>query len=97
MPLAGSLSEVYSCLLWPTQYLAVSSKGSYFALNPFLADLRLNTREQVNNTTTLHDIYTDTLIYITSIFLFILFFTLLPLLLAGRLPQTLPVRHNYVE
>jgi hypothetical protein len=39
-------------------------------------------------------IHTDTYIYITSILLFILFFTLLPLLLAGRLPLTLPVGHR---
>jgi hypothetical protein len=43
VPLAGSLfpSTVYSRLLWPTQYLAVYFNGSYFALNPFLADWRL--------------------------------------------------------
>jgi hypothetical protein len=39
--------QVYSCLLWPTQYLAVCSNGSYFALNAFLADWRLNTSVQV--------------------------------------------------
>ncbi len=84
--------QVYSCLLWPTQYLAVCSNGSYFALNSFLADWQLNTSVQVNNTTELYHIYMDTHIYITSILLFILFFTLLPLLLAGRLPLTLQTR-----
>ncbi len=29
--------QVYSCLLWPTQCLAICSNSSYFALNPFLA------------------------------------------------------------
>ncbi len=29
--------QVYSCLFWPTQCLAVCSNGSHFALNPFLA------------------------------------------------------------
>ncbi len=96
VPLAGSLPQVYSCLLWPTQYLAVCSNGSCFALIPFLADLWLNTNVQVNNMTALHHIYTDTHIYITSILLsFILFFTLLPLPFAGQLPQTLPVWHIY--
>jgi hypothetical protein len=38
--------QVYSCLLWPTQYLAVLFNGSYFALNPFLAYWRLNTSGQ---------------------------------------------------
>jgi hypothetical protein len=37
----------------------------------------------------------DTHIYITSILLFILFLTLLPFLLAGRLTLTLPVRRRY--
>ncbi len=83
--------QVYSCLLWPTPYLAVCPNGSYFALNPFLADWRLNIGVQLNNTSVLHYIYTDTQTYITSILLFILFFTLLPLLLAGRLPLTLPL------
>ncbi len=86
--------QVYSCLLWPTQYLAVFSNGSYFTLNPFLADWRLSTSVQVNNTTALHHLHMDTHIYITSILLFILFFTLLLLLLAGWLPLTLPVGHN---
>jgi hypothetical protein len=63
--------QVYSCLLWPTQYLAVCFNGSYFALNPFLADWRLNTIVQINNMTALHHIYTDTHIHITSIWLFI--------------------------
>jgi hypothetical protein len=88
--------EVYSCLLWPTPCLAVCSNGSYFALNPFLAYWRLNTSVQVNNTSAIHHIHTGTHIYMTSILLFILFFTLLPLLLAGRLPLTLPVRHSYL-
>jgi hypothetical protein len=87
--------QVYSCLLWPTQYLAVCCNGSCFALNPFLAYWQPNTSVQVNNTLALHHINTDTHIYITSILLFILFFTLLPLLLAGRLPLTLPVRQTY--
>ncbi len=86
--------QVYSCLLWPTQYLAVCSHGSYFALNPFLAYWQPNTSVQVNNMSALHHIHTDTHIYITSILLFILFFTPLPLLLAGWLPLTLPVGHN---
>jgi hypothetical protein len=82
--------QVYSCLLWPTPCLAVCSNGSYFALNPFLAYWRLNTSVQVNIMSALHDVHTDTHIYITSILQFILFFTLLPLLLAGRLPLTFP-------
>jgi hypothetical protein len=83
-----------SCLLWPTQYLAVCSNGSCFTLNPFLADCRLNTNVQVNNMTVPHHIYTNTHIYITSILLLILFFILLPLPVTGRLPQTLPVWHT---
>jgi hypothetical protein len=86
--------RVYSCLLWPTQYLAVCSNGSYFAINPFLAYWRLNTSVHVNNSLVLQHIHTDTHVYITSILLFILFFTLLPLLLAGRVPLTLPIEHN---
>jgi hypothetical protein len=88
--------QVDSCLLWPTQYLAICSSGSYFALNPFLAYWRPNTSVRVNNTSALHHIHTDKHIYITSILLFILFFTLLPLLLAGRLPLILPVGHSYL-
>jgi hypothetical protein len=84
-----------SCLLWPTQYLAVCSNGSCFTLNPFLADCRLNTNVQVNNMTVSHHIYMDAHIYITSILLFILFFILLPLFpLAGRLARNLPVWHT---
>jgi hypothetical protein len=87
-------SCLHSCLPWPTQYLAICSNGSYFALNPSLAYWRPNTSEQVNNMSALHHIHKDTHIYITSILLFILLFTLLPLLLAGQLPLTLPVGHN---
>ncbi len=90
--LLASFPQVYSCLLCPTQYLAVCSNGSYFALNPFLVYWWVNTSVQANNTSVLHDIHTGRHIYVTSILLFILFFTLLPLLLAGRLPLTLPVR-----
>ncbi len=50
---------------------------------PFLLTGRLNTSVQVNNMSALHPIYTDTHIYTTSILTFILFFTLLPLPLAG--------------
>jgi hypothetical protein len=67
-----------SCLLWPTQYLAVCSNGSCFTLNPFLTNWRLNTSVQVNNMAALHHIHRNTHIYITSVLLFILFFTLLP-------------------
>jgi hypothetical protein len=88
-------SQVYSCLLRPTQYLAICSKDSCFALNHFLAYWRPSTSVQVNNTSALHHIHTGTRIYITSAVLFIFFFTLLPLLLAGWLPLTLPVRHKY--
>jgi hypothetical protein len=69
--------QVYSSLLWPTQYLAICSNGSCLALNPFLAYWQPNTSVQVNNTSALHHIHTDTHIYITSILLFIIFFTLL--------------------
>jgi hypothetical protein len=75
--------QVYSCLPWPTQYLAVCSNGSYITLNPFLAYWWPITSVQVNNTSALHHIHTDTHICITSILLLILFFTFLPLLLAG--------------
>ncbi len=83
-----------SCLLWPTQYLAACSNGSCLTLNPSLADCRLNTNVQVNNMTVPHHIHADTHIYITSISLFILFFTFPPLSLAGWLPRTLPVGHS---
>jgi hypothetical protein len=86
--------QVYCCFLWSTQYLVNCSNSSYFALNPFLAYWRPNTSVQVNNTSALHHIHMDMHIYITSILLFVLFFTLLPLLLAGRLPLILSVRHN---
>jgi hypothetical protein len=86
--------QVYSYLFWPTQYFAIFFNGSYFTLNPFLAYWGPNTSVQVNNTSALHHIHTYTHIYITSILLFILFFTLLPLLLAGQLPLTLPVGHS---
>ncbi len=42
--------QVYSCLLWPTQYLAICSNGSCLALNTFLAYWQPNTSVQVNNT-----------------------------------------------
>ncbi len=84
----------YILVYSPTQYLAVCSNGSSFSHKPFLAYWRPNTSVQVNNTSALHRIHTDTHIYITSKLLFILFFTLLPLLLASRLPLTLPVGHN---
>jgi hypothetical protein len=71
--------------------------GSCFALNLFLADWWPNASVQVNNTTAIHHIHTDTNIYITSILLFILFLTLLPLTLGGRLPQTLPVGNRYIQ
>jgi hypothetical protein len=96
-PLAGSLSQVYSCLLWSTQYLTICSNSSCFALNPFLAYWWPSTSVQVNNMSALHHIHTDTRIYITSALLFIFFFTLIPLLLAGRLPLTLPARHRYIH
>ncbi len=69
--------QVYSCLLWPIQYLAICPNGSCFGLNPFLAYWRPNTSVQVNNTSALHHIHMDTHIYITSVLLFILFFTFL--------------------
>ncbi len=78
---------VYSCLLWPTQYLALCSNRSHFPLDPLLACWRPITCTQVNNTLVLHHIHMDTHIYITST-LFILLHTLLLLLLAGRLPST---------
>ncbi len=61
--------QVYSCLLWATQYLAICSKknGSYFALNPFLAYWRLNTSVQVNNMSVLHHIHTGTHMYLHHI------------------------------
>jgi hypothetical protein len=59
--------------------------------SPFLLAGQLNTDVQVNNTATLHLMHTHTHIYITFILLFILFFTLLPLSLAGWLAQTFPV------
>jgi hypothetical protein len=83
-----------SCLPRPNQYLAACYNGSCFTLNPSLADCRLNTNVQVNNMTVPHHIHTDTHICITSISLFILLFTLLPLSLAGWLPWTLPVGHR---
>ncbi len=83
-----------SCLLWPTQHLAVCSNSSCFTLTPFLLTGRLIARVQVNNMAALHNTYTDTHIYITLISLSILFFTLLLPSLAGRLTQTLPVWHN---
>jgi hypothetical protein len=64
--------QVYPCLLWPTQYLTICSNGSNFALNPFLIYWRPNTSVQVNNTSALHHMRTDTHIYITSVLLFIL-------------------------
>ncbi len=88
--------QVYSCLLWPTQYLAVCSNSSHFTLDPFFACCLPNTCPQVNNTLALHQIRMDTQIYVTSA-LFCSFFTLLPLPLAGRLPLTLLVRHRKVS
>jgi hypothetical protein len=64
--------QVYSFLLWPTQYLAVCSNGSHFTLDPFLACWRPNTCTQVNNTLALHHIHMDTHIYITSTFIILL-------------------------
>ncbi len=63
--------QVYFCLLWPTQYLAICSNSSCFTLNPFLAYWRPSTSVQVNNTSALHHIHTDIRIYITSALLFI--------------------------
>ncbi len=67
--------QVYSCLLWPTQYLAVCFNGSHFALEPFLACWQPNTCVQVNNTSALHHIHEDTHIYITLILLILLLYT----------------------
>jgi hypothetical protein len=64
--------QVYSCLLWPTQYLAIFSNGSYFALNPSLTSWQPNTSVQVNKMLALHHMHTNTHIYITSVLLFIL-------------------------
>ncbi len=86
-------SDCASCWFSFPKYTLVYS-GSYFTLNPFLAYWRPNTSVQVNNTSALHHIHTDMHMYITLILLFILFFTLLPLILAGRLPLTLPVGHS---
>jgi hypothetical protein len=65
-----------------------------FHAHPSLLAGQLSTDVQVNNTAAPHLMYIDTPIYITFILLFILFFTLLLLSLAGRLAQTLPVWHN---
>jgi hypothetical protein len=58
--------QVYFCVLWPTQYLAVCSNGSHFTLDPFLACLWPNTCIKENYTLALHQIHMDTNIYITS-------------------------------
>ncbi len=79
----------------PPNILPFASTAHISHPNPFLAYWRLTTSVYVNNKSALHHIHTDTHITITSILLFILFFTLLPLLLAGWLPPTLPVGHNY--
>ncbi len=69
-------TQVYSCLFWPTQYLAVCSNGSHFALDPFLACWRPNTCIQENNTLAPYHIHMDTHIYITlTLLFFILFYT----------------------
>jgi hypothetical protein len=68
--------QVYSCLLWPTQYLAVCFNSSHFALDPFLACWQLNTCVKVNNTSALHHIHEDTHIYIILIlFILLLLYT----------------------
>ncbi len=67
--------EVYSCLLWPTQYLAVCFNSSHFALDPFLACWQPNTCVQVNNTPALHHIHEDTHLYITLILFILLLYT----------------------
>ncbi len=72
-----------SCLLWTTQYLCllfVPMAHVSHSLTSSHINWQLNTCVQVNNVAALHHIYTDAHIYITSLLLFILFFTLLPLL-----------------
>ncbi len=60
-----------------------------YNLTPSLLFGRLLTNAQVNNTAA--HIY----LYITSALLFFFSFTLLPLFLAGRLAQSLPIWHSY--
>ncbi len=67
--------QVYSCLLWPTQYLAVCSSSSHFTLDPFLACWRPDTCTQVNSTLVLHHIHMDTHIYIILIIFVLLLYT----------------------
>jgi hypothetical protein len=67
--------QVYSCLLWPTQYLIVWSNGSHFALDPLLACWWPNTCTQVNNTLVLHHIHMGMHIYITSTLFILLLYT----------------------
>jgi hypothetical protein len=88
------LPEYIPYLLCPTQYLVVCSNGSSFTPMPSSLTGQLLTNVLVNKMAVLHDTYTDTHIYITSILLIILFFILLPLPLTGRLAQTLPVWHS---
>jgi hypothetical protein len=67
--------RVYSCLLWPTQHLAVCSNSSHFALDLFLACWWPNTCTQVNNTLMLRHIHIHTHIYTTSALFILLLYT----------------------
>jgi hypothetical protein len=85
--------QVYSCLLWPTQYLAVCSSSSHFTLDPFLACWRPKTCTQVNSTLVLHHTHGHAYLnHIDNIHSPSLHF--LHPFWAGRLPSTLPGRHN---
>jgi hypothetical protein len=65
-------------------------------LTPSLRSGQLLTNVQVNNITTLHGTHGHTYIHHIGITILHLF-TLLPLFLAGRLAQTLPVWNSYLS
>ncbi len=88
------LPQVYFCILWPIQYLAVCSNGSHFTLDLFSACWRPSICTQVKqHFSDTSDTYGHTQIYITST-LFSFFLTPLPLPLAGRLLLTDLVGHS---
>jgi hypothetical protein len=89
-----SFSSIFLVCSGPPSILLFVPTAHVSHSTPSLLTGRLITSVQENNMAALHNTYKDTHIYITSILLFILFFTLFLLSLAGRLAQTLPVWHK---
>jgi hypothetical protein len=90
----SSFSSVFLVCTGPPSILLFVPTDRVSHLTPSLLSGQLLTNVQVNNTAALHDTHGHTYIHQKSALLFFFSFTLLPLFLAGRLAQTLPVWHS---